>query len=80
MTRVPRNGRDFIQCQYCDKVKTEVIFVIGACRPDRPDWCMVEGTGHMACPTCYPIASKIGADAIDLHVETVNRQAKDGGA
>ena len=76
MSRVPKNGRDYIQCHYCGKVKTEVIFVIGACRSDRPDWCMVEGTGHMACPDCYPRASLAGQEAIDQHVAAVNRRVK----
>jgi hypothetical protein len=30
--------------------------VIGACGK-KPDWCMVYGTGKMACPECYPYAA-----------------------
>jgi hypothetical protein len=54
-------------CEYCGLVKEEFTFVIGA--SSKPDWCMVEGTGKMACPTCYPTAMAEGVAAIDRHVK-----------
>lgn len=47
------NGKNCVICEFCGKVKDKVEFVIGACSPDKIDWCMVCGTGKMACPDCY---------------------------
>lgn len=40
-------------CEYCGKVKDEITFTIGACSKPGTDWCMIYGTGKMACPDCY---------------------------
>ena len=61
-------------CEYCGKIKEGLSFVIGA--SNKPDWCMIEGTGKIACPECYPVASKEGQEAIRKHVENFNRRAK----
>lgn len=52
-------------CDYCGAVKETVSFVIGA--TNKPDWCMVEGTGKMACPSCYPKARSEGVAAVERH-------------
>lgn len=59
------NGKNGIVCLYCGATKPEVIFVIGACSKDKPDWCMIYGTGKMACPACYEKASAEGVAACD---------------
>lgn len=53
---------DKMVCEFCGKVKDQVIFAIGA--SNQPDWCMVEGTGKMACPSCYSKAMKEGQAVI----------------
>lgn len=45
-------------CEYCGAEKEGISFMIGA--STRPDWTMVEGTGKIACPTCYPKAAEEG--------------------
>lgn len=64
------NGKNGLVCAFCGATKNEVSFIIGA--SSKPDWCMVEGTGKMACPTCYPVASAEGQAAIDKHVRDHN--------
>jgi len=64
------NGKNGLLCAFCGATKTEVSFMIGA--SSKPDWCMVEGTGKMACPSCYPKAIKEGSEAIDKRVEAHN--------
>ena len=54
---------DKLVCAYCGAEQQEVIFAIGA--SDRPDWTMVEGTGKITCPICYPAAMAEGKAAID---------------
>ncbi|MCP4651545.1 MAG: hypothetical protein GY853_15895 [PVC group bacterium] len=61
-----------IKCEYCGKVKDEVIFCIGA--SNKKDWCMIEGTGKMTCPDCYDVAMKEGQDRINAHIESINRR------
>ena len=64
-----------MKCEYCGAEKEEMIFVIGACPSDAPDWCMVEGTGKIACPSCYEhIGAREGQEAIDRHVKSFSRQ------
>ena len=60
-------------CAYCGKTKEGLSFVIGA--SNKPDWCMIEGTGKITCPECYPKAIKEGQEAIRKHVENFNRRA-----
>ena len=64
------NGKNGLLCAFCGATKTEVSFMIGA--SSKPDWCMVEGTGKMACPACYQTALKEGAEAINKHVAAHN--------
>ena len=45
------NGKNGLVCAFCGATKPEVTFLIGAGR--KPDWCMIYGTGKMACPSCY---------------------------
>ena len=52
-----------IKCNFCGKVKQDGSFVIGASL--EPDWCMIYGTGKMACPECYPEAMKQGEKVVD---------------
>jgi len=73
--KVIENGKNGLMCAYCGKVKEEVSFVIGACGK-KPDWCMIYGTGKMACPECYEKASKEGSDAADNYVKKWNALAK----
>lgn len=54
-----------IKCEYCGKEKNENIFIIGA--SNKPDWCMVNGTGKMTCPDCYEVAMGEGDKAIEKH-------------
>jgi hypothetical protein len=53
---------DKLICEYCGKVKQEIIFAIGA--SNKADWCMHEGTGKVSCPDCYAKASKEAQDII----------------
>ena len=46
-----------MKCDFCGKVKKEVHFAIGA--SNKPDWCIIEGSGKMACPICYPKAMNL---------------------
>ena len=50
-------------CAYCGAEKEGLSFVIGA--TIEPDWCMVEGTGLIACPDCYPKAKAEGQEAVN---------------
>lgn len=63
-----------LKCEFCGATKEQEIFVIGASR--EPDWCMIEGTGKMACPACYVKASNEGQAAIQKHVEAHNQRIK----
>ena len=58
---------DKTTCAYCGKTKEGLSFVIGA--SDKPDWCMIEGTGKIACPECYERAMKEGQEKIRQHVK-----------
>jgi len=51
-----------LTCEYCGKIKNELSFFIGA--TNTPDWCMIEGTGKIACPDCYEKASAEGQEVI----------------
>ena len=64
------HGKNGLVCAFCGATKDEVIFVIGA--STVPDWCMIYGTGKMACPACYPKAAAEGSQAIDRYVERHN--------
>ena len=59
-----------LTCAYCGKEKNEITFVIGASK--TPDWCMIYGTGKMACPECYEKGSKEGQKAVDNHIKQFN--------
>ncbi len=56
-------SQEKIVCAFCGAEQKEIIFVIGA--SNQPDWCMIEGTGKITCPNCYPIAQAEGQAAID---------------
>ena len=60
-----------LTCAYCGKTKEEVSFFIGATK--KPDWCMIYGTGKMACPDCYEKASKEGEEKVNNHIENYNK-------
>jgi len=68
------NGKNGLVCDFCGATKDEVSFFIGA--TNEPDWCMIEGTGKISCPACYPKASQEGQDAIDRYIERWNSGAK----
>ena len=59
---------DKTTCAYCGKTKEGLSFAIGA--SNKPDWCMVEGTGKMTCPGCYDKAMEEGQKVIKRHVES----------
>lgn len=59
-------------CEYCQAVKQEISFCIGASR--EPDWVMHEGTGKVSCPACWHVARQEGIDAIDKHIQSVNKR------
>jgi hypothetical protein len=40
-----------LECYYCDAVKEEISFMIGASL--QPEWTMHEGTGKVSCPDCH---------------------------
>lgn len=67
------NGKNGIVCAFCGAEKAEVSFVIGASR--KPDWCMIYGSGKMACPNCYEKASAEGSAAVDKYVKGYNAAA-----
>jgi len=64
------NGKNGLVCAFCGKTKDKVEFIIGA--SSKPDWCMVEGTGKMACPDCYEKASQEGQKRIEKHIQEWN--------
>lgn len=61
-----------LKCEFCGKTKKDECFIIGATK--EPDWCMVEGTGKMACPDCYKKASEEGQQAIENHINRINKK------
>ncbi len=61
-----------IKCDYCGKAKEEEIFVIGV--SIEPEWCMICGTGKMACPECYEKAMKEGEEAVTKNMKIKGRQ------
>ena len=65
------NGENGLVCAFCGKVKDTVSFVIGACSK-KPDWCMIYGTGKMACPDCYEKGSKEAEVLGEKHVAEHN--------
>jgi len=66
------NGKNGLVCAFCGATKNEVSFFIGATR--EPDWCMIYGTGKMACPACYPKAAIEGVKAVDKAIERYNKE------
>jgi hypothetical protein len=71
-----KNGVNGIVCAFCGAEQKEIKFVIGAKGKDDDMFCMVEGTGKMACGKCYQKASKEGAEAIDRYIENHNKKAE----
>jgi hypothetical protein len=65
---------DKLTCEYCGAEKNEIAFYIGA--TNIPDWCMIEGTGKIACPACYKKASAEGQDRIYKHIKLHNYKFK----
>lgn len=61
---------DKVKCDYCGKEKEDMSFVIGA--STKPDWCMIYGTGKMACPDCYEKAMKEGLGRVEKHIRDWN--------
>jgi len=59
-------------CEYCGKEKDGLSFCIGA--STQPDWCMIEGTGKIACPGCYDKAMAEGQARIKAHIEAVKKE------
>ena len=68
------NGKNGLVCAFCGATKPEVMFVIGA--SSKPDWCMIYGTGKMACPACYEKAMAEGSAAVDKYVDDYNAGCK----
>ena len=64
------NGKNGLVCAFCGATKDEVVFIIGASK--KPDWCMIYGTGKMACPDCYEKASKEGQERVEKHIADYN--------
>jgi len=69
MKQTKRETPEVLTCAYCGAIKQEIIFCIGA--SNGKDWCMVEGTGKMTCPTCYDLAMADGQAAITRHIQWV---------
>lgn len=57
-----RRAKNKIVCAYCGKINEDQTFFIGAAL--KPSWTMIEGTGKMSCPDCYPKASAEGAEVL----------------
>jgi len=60
-----------IRCDYCGAVEEKDIFIIGA-STEHLDWCMIYGTGKMACPACYKKAAAEGKRAVDNYIKKWN--------
>ena len=71
-TKTIVNGKNGLVCAFCGATKDSVTFFIGA--TTKPDWCMIFGTGKMACPDCYEKASKEGSDRVDASIASYNRK------
>ena len=54
-----------LTCDYCGAVREGIHFAVGASA--EPEWTMLEGTGHMTCPNCYPRAVAEGRAALREH-------------
>ncbi len=54
-----------LTCDYCGAICKGIHFAIGA--STEPEWTMVEGTGQMTCPDCYPQAVAEGRAALRKH-------------
>jgi sarcosine oxidase delta subunit len=67
-----KHGKDCIICAFCGAVKKEVSFIIGA--SSKPDWCMIYGTGKMACPACYEKGQAEAQVLADAHVAKYNQK------
>lgn len=63
-------------CDYCGTKRDEMMFVIGASK--EKDWVMWEGTGKVSCPDCWDKGRQDSINAVDRHVNYVNRIAKNG--
>jgi hypothetical protein len=73
------NGKNGLVCAFCGATKDQVVFIIGACGK-KPDWCMIYGTGKMACPDCYEKAQKQAEVLGDQFVADHNAAVKRGWA
>lgn len=62
MKKIKRGTPEKLVCDFCGAEKKEITFVIGACSKPGTDWCMVYGTGKMACPACYVKATEEAAN------------------
>jgi hypothetical protein len=71
------NGKNGLVCAFCGATKDEVVFIIGACSK-KPDWCMIYGTGKMACPDCYEKGSKEAEVLGEKHVAEYNASCDAG--
>lgn len=58
MKKIKRGTPEKLVCDFCGAEKKEITFMIGACSKPGTDWCMIYGTGKMACPACYPKATE----------------------
>jgi len=61
---------DKVKCYYCNKIKKEMTFCIGA--STKPEWTMHAGTGKMSCPKCYELARDEAKTAIHSHSKSSN--------
>lgn len=64
------NGK--MTCDYCGKVRDQIIFCIGASK--KADWVLHQGSGKVSCPECWEIGRKEGEEIIDKHIAYVNRR------
>lgn len=76
MKKQRRETPEQLTCAYCGAVKHEITFTIGACSKDKPDWCMVYGTGKIACPACYAKGQAEADTKINKHIAETNAAAE----
>lgn len=77
-----RNFKNHMSTTYCASCKIAKLeslkFIIGA-KSDNPhskdDWCLVEGSGRLVCPSCYPSELERGKALIEKHIAAYNAQA-----
>ena len=68
------------QCSQCGIVQEgDLRFIVGAKSSNphsKDDWCLVQGSGRLVCPACYPSELERGKAVIEKYIADFNARAK----